>query len=64
MTNKDEPAVSGINIEEAKKFLENERKYDKELERARIKRKHQETRVKEKEIRRAKRQRVRLVLRL
>lgn len=54
-------AISGINIEEAKKFLENERQYDKELEKARIKRKHTETRIKEKELRRAKRQKVKLL---
>jgi len=30
----------GIDIEEAKRFLQNERAYDKQLEKARIKRKH------------------------
>ena len=37
---KDENYVSGINIEEAKKFLANEQEYDKKLYRDRIKRMH------------------------
>lgn len=59
MLEKDNPnAVSGINIEEAKLFLQNEREYDKQLDKARIKRMHAEKRFKEKEIRRAKRHKV------
>lgn len=44
-------------IESARLFMEKERAYDKQLEKARIKRKHADQRFKEKEIRRAKRQR-------
>lgn len=56
MLQKDDLNVfGGINIEEAKLFMQNEREYDKQLDKARIKRMHAEKRFKEKEIRRAKR---------
>ena len=46
---------SGIDIEEAKQKLKNEDQYDKQLYRERIKRMHREKRLKEKDLRRAKR---------
>jgi hypothetical protein len=52
----DEP--SGLNIEEAKKFIQEEDQFDKQLFREKIKRKHKEEKMKQKEIRRAKRGRV------
>ena len=43
---KDDPnVVGGINIEEAKLFMQNEREYDKQLDKARIKRMHAVTRL-------------------
>ncbi|RNA36636.1 putative ATP-dependent RNA helicase DDX10 [Brachionus plicatilis] len=53
----DQAEYSGINIEEARKMLQNEDVYDKQLYRQRVKRDHREKRFKEKEARRAKRQR-------
>ena len=53
LENKDKKGYSGIDIEEAKRMLQNEDKYDKELYRQRIKRMHKEK--KEKQLRRAKR---------
>lgn len=53
----DQAEFSGINIEEARKMLQNEDVYDKQLYRQRVKRDHREKRLKEKEARRAKRQR-------
>jgi len=58
LENKDKQGFSGIDIEEAKRMLQNEDKYDKELYRQRIKRMHKEKKEKEKELRRAKRAKV------
>ncbi len=55
LENKDKKGYSGIDIEEAKRMLQNEDKYDKELYRQRIKRMHKEKKEKEKQLRRAKR---------
>lgn len=55
---KDKQGYSGIDIEEAKRMLQNEDKYDKELYRQRIKRMHKEKKEKEKQLRRAKRAKV------
>ncbi len=55
---KDKQGYSGIDIEESKRMLQNEDKYDKELYRQRIKRMHKERKEKEKELRRAKRAKV------
>ena len=57
LNKKSDENYSGINIEEAKKMLQNEDVYDKQIFRQRIKREHREKRLKEKEARRAKRQR-------
>ena len=51
----DDNGVSGIDIEEAKRKLKDEDQFDKQLYRERIKRIHREKRLKEKEVRRAKR---------
>ena len=51
----DTKEFGGIDIEEAKRLLRNEDQYDKQLYRERIKRVHREKRLKEKEVRRAKR---------
>lgn len=53
--NKNGVGFSGIDIEEAKQKLKNEDQYDKQLYRDRIKRMHREKRLKEKDLRRAKR---------
>lgn len=58
LNKKSEGSHSGINIEEARKMLQNEDIYDKQLYRQRIKREHREKRLKEKEMRRAKRQKM------
>ena len=52
---KNDTGYSGIDIEEAKQMLKNEDQYDKQLYRDRIKRMHREKRLKEKDLRRAKR---------
>jgi hypothetical protein len=52
---KNDEGFSGIDIEEAKQKLKNEDQYDKQLYRERIKRMHREKRLKEKDLRRAKR---------
>jgi ATP-dependent RNA helicase DDX10/DBP4 len=55
---KQDDAPSGLNIEEAKRFIEEEDQFDKQLFREKIKRKHKVEKMKQKEIRRAKRSRV------
>lgn len=48
----------GINIDEVREYLKNEDQYDKQLYRQRVKRMHKEKKLKEKELRRAKRSKV------
>ena len=55
---KDKNEPSGINIEEARERLRNEDQYDKQLYREKVKQMHKEKRMKEKELRRAKRAKV------
>ncbi|CAE1331702.1 DDX10 [Acanthosepion pharaonis] len=52
----DDSAAAGIDIEEAKKFMESEDKFDKKLYQEKIKMKHQEKRLKMKEKKRLERQ--------
>jgi ATP-dependent RNA helicase DDX10/DBP4 len=57
---KEDDGPGGLNIEEAKKFIEEEDQFDKQLFREKIKRKHKEEKMKQKELRRAKRAKVKI----